>query len=82
MSGAGIQFLTMPKWGLAMTKGTVVGWLIEEGAEVRPGLELVEIETEKIVSPIEAATSGILFRRKTVSGGMASMSADAAGCDC
>jgi pyruvate dehydrogenase E2 component (dihydrolipoamide acetyltransferase) len=63
MSDAGIHFLTMPKWGLAMTKGTVVGWLIEEGAEVRPGLELVEIETEKIVSPIEAATSGVLRRK-------------------
>jgi pyruvate dehydrogenase E2 component (dihydrolipoamide acetyltransferase) len=63
MSDAGIHFLTMPKWGLAMTKGTVVGWLIEEDAEVRPGLELVEIETEKIVSPIEAATSGVLRRK-------------------
>jgi pyruvate dehydrogenase E2 component (dihydrolipoamide acetyltransferase) len=63
MSDADIHFLTMPKWGLAMTKGTVVGWLIEEGAEVRPGLELVEIETEKIVSPIEAATSGVLRRK-------------------
>ncbi len=63
MSDAGIHFLTMPKWGLAMTKGTVVGWLTEEGADVRPGLELVEIETEKIVSPIEAATSGVLRRK-------------------
>jgi pyruvate dehydrogenase E2 component (dihydrolipoamide acetyltransferase) len=63
MSDADIHLLTMPKWGLAMTKGQVVGWLIEEGTEVRPGLELVEIETEKVVSPIEATTSGV-FRRK------------------
>jgi pyruvate dehydrogenase E2 component (dihydrolipoamide acetyltransferase) len=63
MSDADIHFLTMPKWGLAMTKGTVVEWLVEESAEVRPGLELVEIETEKIVSPIEAATSGVLRRK-------------------
>ncbi len=55
--------LTMPKWGLAMTKGQVVGWLIEEGAEVRPGLELVEIETEKILSSVEAATTGVLRRK-------------------
>jgi pyruvate dehydrogenase E2 component (dihydrolipoamide acetyltransferase) len=53
----------MPKWGLSMTKGQVVGWLIEEGAEVRPGLELVEIETEKVLSPIEATMSGVLRRK-------------------
>ena len=58
MSDAEIHPLTMPKWGLAMTKGQVVGWLIEEGAEVRPGLELVEIETEKILSSVEAAKTG------------------------
>ncbi len=63
MSDAGTHLLTMPKWGLAMTKGTVVGWLLEEGAEVRPGMELVEVETEKILSPIEAATSGVLRRK-------------------
>jgi pyruvate dehydrogenase E2 component (dihydrolipoamide acetyltransferase) len=58
-----IHLLTMPKWGLAMTKGQVVAWLLDEGAEVRPGLELVEIETEKVVSPIEATTSGVLRRK-------------------
>lgn len=63
MSDADIHLLTMPKWGLAMTKGQVVAWLTEEGAEVRPGLELVEIETEKVVSPIEATTSGVLRRK-------------------
>ena len=63
MSDAEIHPLTMPKWGLAMTKGQVVGWLIEEGAEVRPGLELVEIETEKILSSVEAGTPGVLRRK-------------------
>ncbi len=63
MSDADIHLLTMPKWGLAMKKGQVVGWLIEEGAEVRPGLELVEIETEKVLSAVEAATSGVLRRK-------------------
>ena len=63
MSNADMYLLTLPKWGLSMTKGQVVGWLIEEGAEVRPGLELVEIETEKILSSVEAATTGMLRRK-------------------
>jgi pyruvate dehydrogenase E2 component (dihydrolipoamide acetyltransferase) len=63
VSDVDIHLLTLPKWGLAMTKGQVVEWLIEEGAEVRPGLELVEIETEKILSSVEAATSGVLRRK-------------------
>jgi pyruvate dehydrogenase E2 component (dihydrolipoamide acetyltransferase) len=63
MNSADIQSLTMPKWGLAMTKGKVVGWLIEEGAEVKPGLALVDIETDKILSSLEATTSGVLRRK-------------------
>jgi pyruvate dehydrogenase E2 component (dihydrolipoamide acetyltransferase) len=59
-----IYGLTMPKWGLSMTEGKVVGWLVDEGAEVTPGLELVEIETDKILSSLEAQAGGIL-RRKT-----------------
>jgi len=63
MSHADMYLLTLPKWGLSMTKGQVVGWLTEEGAEVRPGQELVEIETEKVLSAVEAITSGVLRRR-------------------
>ncbi|HET6218607.1 MAG TPA: acetoin dehydrogenase dihydrolipoyllysine-residue acetyltransferase subunit [Acidobacteriaceae bacterium] len=63
MSNDDMYLLTLPKWGLSMTKGQVVGWLIEEGAEVRPGQELVEIETEKVLSSVEATMSGVLRRR-------------------
>lgn len=63
-----IHPLTMPKWGLAMTKGKVVGWLIEEGVEIIPGLEIVDVETEKILSSVEAATSGVLRRKVALDG--------------
>ncbi len=63
MINADMYLLTLPKWGLSMTKGQVVGWLTEEGAEVRPGQELVEIETEKVLSAVEAIKSGVLRRR-------------------
>lgn len=58
-----IHLLTMPKWGLTMKKGTVVEWLVEEGVEVRPGLDLVDVETDKILSAVTANASGILRRK-------------------
>ena len=60
---AGIQKLTMPKWGLSMREGKVGDWLVEEGTEVLPGIEVVEIETEKIASALEASQAGILRRK-------------------
>jgi pyruvate dehydrogenase E2 component (dihydrolipoamide acetyltransferase) len=63
MNDDGVHLLTMPKWGLAMQKGQVVGWLIGKGAEIHPGSELLEIETEKVVSAIESTTSGVLRRQ-------------------
>jgi len=61
-----IHALTMPKWGLSMTEGKVVAWLADESAEVKPGTEVVEIETEKILSALEAPAAGLL-RRKVAS---------------
>ncbi len=55
-----IHKLTMPKWGLAMTEGKVVVWLAEDGAEIGAGDEVVEIETEKIASGLEAPQAGVL----------------------
>ena len=60
-----IQPVVMPKWGLAMTEGQVVAWLIEPGEEVSAGDELLEIETTKITNVLEAAAEGVLRRRDT-----------------
>jgi pyruvate dehydrogenase E2 component (dihydrolipoamide acetyltransferase) len=58
-----IHGLTMPKWGLSMTEGKVVAWLVEEGQEISQGLEMVEIETDKTLSAVEAPISGVLRRQ-------------------
>ena len=58
----GIRTICMPKWGLSMKEGKVAGWLVGEGDSITPGDEIIDIETEKISSAVEAADAGVLRR--------------------
>jgi pyruvate dehydrogenase E2 component (dihydrolipoamide acetyltransferase) len=58
-----ISKLGMPKWGLSMTEGTIVQWLVKEGAELENGDEVVEVESEKINNAVESPASGVLRRQ-------------------
>lgn len=60
---AAIQPVTVPRWGMTMTEGKVVGWLKVEGDVVKPGDELAEIETSKITNVVEALAAGTLRRQ-------------------
>lgn len=61
MSSA-VTAITMPKWGLTMTEGTVVGWLRQQGQGFAEGEEILEIETPKITNVVEATSGGTLRR--------------------
>ena len=54
--------ITMPKWGIEMTQGTITGWHAEPGQAVAKGDTLLDVETEKIVNSVEAPVSGTLRR--------------------
>ena len=54
-----IEF-AMPKLGLTMESGTILRWLVPDGAEVTAGQAVLLVETDKVETEIEASGSGML----------------------
>jgi pyruvate dehydrogenase E2 component (dihydrolipoamide acetyltransferase) len=52
--------VVMPSFGMYTSEGTLVNWLYPDGARVKQGESILEIETEKAVNPVIAPAGGIL----------------------
>ena len=54
----------MPKMGESITQGTILNWLVEEGAAFQEGDILVEIATDKVDNEVPAPSSGVMISHK------------------
>jgi pyruvate dehydrogenase E2 component (dihydrolipoyllysine-residue acetyltransferase) len=52
--------LFVPKLGQTVEEVTLVQWLVEDGAKVSQGQEVMEVETDKAVFPVEANSKGYI----------------------
>ena len=55
-----ITKVIMPKLGMVMKEGLVVLWHVEEGDQIEAGKLLLEIESDKVTTEIEAPASGVV----------------------
>ena len=52
----------MPKLGLTMEAGTIIGWHVPDGAVVEQGTPVLSVETDKVETDVEASASGRLHQ--------------------
>jgi pyruvate/2-oxoglutarate dehydrogenase complex dihydrolipoamide acyltransferase (E2) component len=52
--------LIVPRVGVTVTEVTIVEWLVEDGATVRPGEPILVVATDKTEVEVEATERGVL----------------------
>lgn len=55
-------YFTMPKLGMNMTEGHIISWLVKEGAVIKEGDLILEIETDKATNEVESPANGVLAK--------------------
>ena len=63
--------IRMPDFGTAVSEVRITRWLVEEGAAVKRGDLLAEIETDKAATELESIAEGILLKRLAEEGALA-----------
>jgi pyruvate/2-oxoglutarate dehydrogenase complex dihydrolipoamide acyltransferase (E2) component len=52
--------ISIPKLGVSMEEGTLVAWLVPDGATVAAGDAIYRLETDKVENDVEAPVAGVL----------------------
>ena len=52
--------ILIPKLGVSMTEGTIVEWLVADGAAVAEGDPIYLIETDKVENEVNATAAGTI----------------------
>ena len=55
----------IPNLGENIEQATIVSWLVEDGANVQPGDDVLELETDKAVIPVPAERPGFLWTKSS-----------------
>lgn len=55
--------IKLPQWGMSMSEGTLIDWMVEEGDAVTEGQELAEVEAAKVTNTIVSPTDGVMGPR-------------------
>ncbi len=56
-----VQVAVMPRLGVTMTEGTLLGWLKQVGDAVEVGEPLFEVQTDKVAMEAESLFTGVLL---------------------
>lgn len=52
--------LKVPKLGMSMGEGTIVGWLVEDGSSIAVGQPLYLLATDKTEVEVESPVAGVI----------------------